>query len=97
QVNPLRVEVVLPAEMLRQIKPGMTAQISPELEPEKKYTATVTIIDRMIDSASHTFGVRLELPNIDYKIPGGLRCTVQFDSDTEIASGKTKDSLNKDM
>ncbi|MCP3954012.1 MAG: efflux RND transporter periplasmic adaptor subunit, partial [Desulfobacterales bacterium] len=47
QVNPLRVEVVLPAEMLRQIKPGMTAQISPELEPEKKYTATVTIVDRM--------------------------------------------------
>ncbi|MCP3955850.1 MAG: HlyD family efflux transporter periplasmic adaptor subunit, partial [Desulfobacterales bacterium] len=96
-VNPLRVEVVLPAEMLRQIKPGMTAQISPELEPEKKYTATVTIVDRMIDSASHTFGVRLDLPNSDYKIPGGLRCSVQFNPDTELASGKTKDTLNKDV
>ena len=32
----------------------------------------------MIDPASNTFGVRLELPNPDYRLPSGLKCTVRF-------------------
>ena len=33
---------------------------------------------RVIDPASNTFGVRLELPNPDYRLPSGLKCTVRF-------------------
>ena len=29
-------------------------------------------------AASGTFGVRLELPNPDFKLPAGLKCTVRF-------------------
>jgi hypothetical protein len=47
--------------------PGGTAQ-----------RARVVVVDRLIDAASNTFGVRLELPNEDYAIPGGLRCDVRF-------------------
>ena len=36
----------------------------------------------MIDPASNTFGVRLELPNPDYRLPSGLKCTVRFDGVT---------------
>ncbi|MFB3111528.1 MAG: efflux RND transporter periplasmic adaptor subunit, partial [Gemmatimonadales bacterium] len=32
----------------------------------------------VIDSASGTFGVRLELPNPDHSIPGGVHCQIQF-------------------
>jgi hypothetical protein len=32
----------------------------------------------VIDAASGTFGVRLDLPNPDGQIPGGLHCTVKF-------------------
>jgi hypothetical protein len=38
----------------------------------------VTLMDRVIDPASGTFGVRLELPNPDYAIPSGLHCRVRF-------------------
>jgi multidrug efflux pump subunit AcrA (membrane-fusion protein) len=38
----------------------------------------VAIVDRMVDPASSTFGVRLDLPNPDHSIPGGLRCQVRF-------------------
>ena len=31
-----------------------------------------------IDAASGTFGVRLELPNPEQAIPGGLHCQVRF-------------------
>ena len=32
----------------------------------------------VFDAASGTFGVRLELPNPDFKLPGGQRCKVTF-------------------
>jgi multidrug efflux pump subunit AcrA (membrane-fusion protein) len=86
QMDPLRVEVVLPVEMFWHIKPGMKADIRPETEPEGGYSAIVTIVDRVIDPASGTFGVRLELPNPDYRLPGGLKCMVRFLDDTEITS-----------
>ena len=64
----------------------MKAQIIPETEEEGDYIATVAIVDRVIDPASGTFGVRLELPNPDYRLPGGLKCMVRFLDDAEIAS-----------
>ena len=34
--------------------------------------------DRVVDAASGTFGVRLELPNPGYRLPAGLKCKVRF-------------------
>lgn len=86
QMDPLRVEVILPADMFRQIKPGMVAQVIPETEPEGSYRSVVTIVDRVIDPASGTFGVRLELPNPDYRLPSGLKCNVRFQKEAKTAS-----------
>lgn len=91
QMDPLRVEVILPAQLLRSISPGMQAKIIPELNADQHYIATVTIVDRIIDPASGTFGVRLELPNPDYQLPGGLRCKVEFMGEQQ------KDTPAKDM
>jgi hypothetical protein len=38
----------------------------------------VKVVDRVIDAASGTFGVRLELPNRNGKVPAGIRCRVRF-------------------
>ena len=81
QIDPLRVEVIVPARMFGRIFPGMTATIVPELPEYGEQTATVTIVDKVIDSASSTFGVRLELPNAEQQMPSGLRCLVRFDID----------------
>ncbi|BBO81810.1 hypothetical protein DSCO28_23760 [Desulfosarcina ovata subsp. sediminis] len=80
QIDPLRVEVIVPAAMFGKISPGMTATIIPELPRYGERTATVTIVDRVIDSASSTFGVRLTLPNPDRQVPSGLKCLVRFES-----------------
>lgn len=77
QLDPLRVEVVLPAKMFGQIKPGVQGVVFPEA-PGGNYTATVTLIDRVIDAASGTFGVRLELSNPKHEIPAGAKCRVKF-------------------
>jgi RND family efflux transporter MFP subunit len=78
QVDPLRVEVIAPSTLYGQIEVGMKAEVHPELPPGAIYQAEVTLVDRVIDAASGTFGVRLDLANPDHLIPGGLRCRVRF-------------------
>ncbi|MGD2136628.1 MAG: efflux RND transporter periplasmic adaptor subunit [Gammaproteobacteria bacterium] len=78
QLDPLNVEVILPASMFGTIKPGMQARVMPEAPRNGSFPATVTIVDRVIDASSGTFGVRLELPNPDYLLPGGLSCDMSF-------------------
>jgi multidrug efflux pump subunit AcrA (membrane-fusion protein) len=38
----------------------------------------VVVVDKVVDAASGTLGVRLELPNPDNKIPAGIKCRVTF-------------------
>ncbi|UCC57508.1 MAG: efflux RND transporter periplasmic adaptor subunit [Gammaproteobacteria bacterium] len=78
QLDPLNVEVLLPASMFGSIKPGMKASVAPESPLDGSYQAEVKIVDRVVDASSGTFGVRLELPNPDNKLPGGLKCVVSF-------------------
>jgi RND family efflux transporter MFP subunit len=78
QINPLNVEVILPASMFGTITTGLQASVVPEAPRNNTYIARVTIVDRVIDASSGTFGVRLELQNPDYELPGGLKCMVEF-------------------
>jgi RND family efflux transporter MFP subunit len=78
QIHPLNVEVILPVEMLGSVKAGMGATVKPEAPVTGFYTAKVKIVDKVVDAASGTFGVRLELPNPDYQLPPGLKCKVVF-------------------
>ena len=78
QIDPLHVEVVMPVEVYGTIKPGMKATIKPEAPVSGFYEATVLMVDKVIDAASGTFGVRLHLPNPEYELPPGLKCRVVF-------------------
>jgi RND family efflux transporter MFP subunit len=79
QIDPLRVDVVLPASLFGQLKPGMRAMVVPQ-GLGGRHAATVRIVDKVIDAASGTFVVRLELPNPTYALPGGLRCQADFET-----------------
>lgn len=78
QIDPLNVEIVAPVELFGTIKNGMNAVIMPESPISGEYNARVTIVDQVIDAASGTFGIRLELPNPSLKLPAGLKCKVKF-------------------
>jgi RND family efflux transporter MFP subunit len=79
QIDPLRVEVILPLKEYGKIQLGAKAQIVPELPLEGRWQATVKIVDPIVDAASGTFGVRLELSNPQKNIPAGVKCQVQFE------------------
>lgn len=78
QLHPLNVEVIVPINRLGNIHKGMKAVVEAQAVVKGKFNARVVIVDQVIDAASGTVGVRLELPNPDYLIPAGLKCTVTF-------------------
>jgi RND family efflux transporter MFP subunit len=78
QIDPLNVEAIVPVEFFGSIQVGMQAEVQPEAPVGGVYSAKVKIVDQVIDAASGTFGVRLELPNPDYKLPAGLKCKIIF-------------------
>ncbi len=79
QVDPLNVEVFAPIAQLGGFAVGDEVKVYPEDPVGGEYIARVSVIDRVYDAASGTFGMRLELANPDYALPAGLRCTINFD------------------
>ena len=78
QIDPLRVDIVLPGSAFGQLKPGMKAVVVPQGSAQR-YTASVKLVDKLIDAASSTFVARIELANPHHAIPGGVRCTAEID------------------
>jgi len=77
KIDPLKVEVILPLGAYGKIKTGMTGQVTPEVIGGT-YPASVKVVDKVLDAASGTFGVSLEMPKHTRLIPGGIRCQVEF-------------------
>ena len=80
QIDPLRVEVHLPIAAFPLIKEGMKAEVRPSQPAGTVHIATVSVIDKVLDSASDTFGVRLILANPTHEMPAGVNCTATFPS-----------------
>ena len=78
QTDPLRVEVIAPASIGESVRVGQSAKVVLESNAGERFDATVTIVDPVIDAASGTLGVRLELPNPEHRITAGSRCRVIF-------------------
>jgi RND family efflux transporter MFP subunit len=78
QLHPLRVEVYAPLSLLGKLTTGMRAEVHPEGKGQPAYQAMIMVVNKVVDSASGTFGVRLEMPNPNHAIAAGLACTVEF-------------------
>lgn len=78
QLDPLLVHVILPFSVFGQVKTDMVVDVFPELPVGGVYKGKVKIIDRLMDAASGTFGVFLEIANSSLDIPSGIRCGAAF-------------------
>ncbi len=79
QLDPLHVEAFLPITAYPGLTPGMTAIIRPGPPIGGEYDARITVIDKVFDAASSTFGLRATLPNPDLAIPAGIRCQITLE------------------
>jgi RND family efflux transporter MFP subunit len=78
QIDPLNVELIVPASQFGQFELGSSLRIVPEPPGVGSYVATIEIIDPVIDASSGTFGVRANLPNPGFRIPAGLICRAEL-------------------
>jgi RND family efflux transporter MFP subunit len=77
-VNQLKVEVVASTTLFGSLQLGQELEVQPELSGAALRSAKVSQIDRVLEPASNTFRLRLDLPNEDGALPAGLRCKVSF-------------------
>ena len=78
QIDPLHVHAFLPVAMFDRIRVGMAGVVRAEKAIGGEYRSSVTVKDPVVNGASGTFLVRLELANAQGRIPSGIRCQVSF-------------------
>jgi RND family efflux transporter MFP subunit len=78
KIDPLRVRVILPMRVFGKISASMPVEVSLELPMDGRYLAQVKVIDRLVDAASATFSVYLEIPNPKLNISAGVKCRAKF-------------------
>jgi RND family efflux transporter MFP subunit len=88
RINPLRIEVVVPAALFGTVEKGMLARVRPDLPKAEPLDAPIVLVDRLVDPASNTFRVRAELPNPGGVVPSGLRCRAELIDKKAIAKAK---------
>lgn len=87
QLNPLSVDALVPIDLHGRITQGMNAKIYTQESPQSPLLAQVSVIEKVGDAASGTYSVRLSLPNPDFKILAGVKCSIQFGSGAASATG----------
>ena len=80
RLDMLRVEAFAPLRYHDRLHVGQQVTVHPEAPVGGAYAGTITVIDRVFDAATATFGLRVALPNAELALPAGLRCELHFDS-----------------
>jgi RND family efflux transporter MFP subunit len=86
QLNPLRVYVIMPMSAFGKVKQGMKVEVHPELPVGGRYSGNVLIIDKIVDAASGSFGVFLEIANPKLTVPAGVKCKASFPISLDVAA-----------
>lgn len=63
QLSTLKALINIPETFFPQVKEGMKVNVYSDIYPDKVFPATIEIIYPTIDATSHTFQVKLKIPN----------------------------------
>ena len=83
QIDKLKALVAIPESYFPQFKEGMKLTLTSEIYPDQVFPATVEVVYPTIDATSHTFQVKIVVPNGKQLLRPGMYVT------TTIGLGKT--------
>ncbi|MBO4666452.1 MAG: efflux RND transporter periplasmic adaptor subunit [Paludibacteraceae bacterium] len=83
QIDKLKALVAIPETYFPLFKAGMKLSLTSEIYPDKTFPATVEVVYPTIDASSHTFQVKIVIPNNKELLRPGMYVT------TTIGLGKT--------
>ena len=72
QINVLKALVSVPESYYPQVQKGMSVNIESDIYPGEVFPATVEIVYPTIDPASHTFQLKVKIPNGGEKLRPGM-------------------------
>ena len=84
QIDKLKALVAIPETYFPLFKAGMKLTLTSEIYPDQVFPATVEVVYPTIDAASHTFQVKIVIPNSKNLLRPGMYVT------TTIGLGKAK-------
>ena len=84
QIDKLKALVAIPEMYFPRFKEGMKLTLTSEIYPEKTFPATVEVVYPTIDASTHTFQVKIVVPNAKHLLRPGMYVT------TTIGLGKAK-------
>ena len=84
QIDKLKALVAIPETYFPQIKQGMRLTLTSEIYPNQVFPATIEVVYPTIDASSHTFQVKIQIPNDRLLLRPGMYVT------TTIGLGKEK-------
>lgn len=82
QIDKLKALVAIPESYYPHLKEGMKLTLTSEIYPDKVFTGTVEVVYPTIDATSHTFQVKIVVPNAQELLRPGMYVT------TTIGLGK---------
>lgn len=80
QLDPLRIDLVMPLEAFNRYEIGDELDIHLAAPVEKAVSAEIERIDSVIDPSSGTFGIRLRIDNHADEYPAGISCRLAANS-----------------
>lgn len=72
QVDKLKTLVAIPESYIPQIKAGMRLTLRTDVYPDKQFPATIEVVYPTVDAASHTFQVKVVVPNKEGLLRPGM-------------------------
>lgn len=72
QIRTLKALISVPESYFPQVKKGMKVEIFSDIYPDVSFPASIEVIYPTIDKSSHTFQVKLVVPNASLKLRPGM-------------------------
>ena len=72
QIGTLKALIGVPESYYPQVKRGMKVNIKSDIYPDTVFPATIETVYPTVDAASHTFQVKVRIPNGGYKLRPGM-------------------------
>ncbi|HIR73760.1 MAG TPA: efflux RND transporter periplasmic adaptor subunit [Candidatus Coprenecus pullicola] len=79
QINELKAYVNVPETYFPKVKEGMKVNVYSDIYPDKVFPATIEIVYPTVDPASHTFTLKLRIPNRSELIRPGMYVSTVLD------------------
>lgn len=91
-LDPLHVIAHVPHDLAARLEPGARARLVVDAQPDRRHPCRVLVVDPVIDAASGTCRVKLELPNPKRQVAAGARAAVVFDLPATAKTRRSDDA-----